>query len=284
MCTQQLNTLQEGRGVWALFLNHKGGLLTTARIWKSPASSSACGFVPDAFLIIMPPGRQAVLLQHLQKHIVSEEVELRPELSSLCVLELAGPMAPKGLCSLEALAKQHEEFLMYLPGSLEGVALLTGKRLERLAPEVFPSLDEAHWEGLRMEYGRAAWGKELEAGCLATEFRLDWAIHPAKGCYVGQEAVTRTTFRTVPRKRLGAFVAEDGQEGRLLARGTALWNQSQEVGKVLSSSLSPTFGSVLAMARVLRAHAEPGQVLSTSEGLKLRAVELPLWKAAPSSA
>jgi|GEM_PF-1297855 len=279
MCTQQLNSLRGGQGVWALFLNRKGGLVTTARIWKSPglAPETECFAEPDCFLVVVPPERQLALLKHLQKHVVSEEVELRPELSTVCVLELAGPLAHEGLSCLEAFAQKHREFLLPLPGSLEGMALLSSKRLaERLSPEVFPKLNEASWEALRMEYGRAAWGKELEAGCLASEFRLEWAIHYAKGCYVGQEVVARTTFRTVPRKRLGAFVFE----GAPLPRGTALWSQGEEVGQVLSSSMSPTLGSALALAHVLRAHAEPGQALSTAEGLGLRAVELPLWKAA----
>jgi folate-binding protein YgfZ len=278
MCTQQLSGLSGGQGVWTLFLNRKGGLLSTARLWKSPGFKpdwEVC-VEPDCFLLVVPPERQEVLLGHLQKHMVSEEVELRPDLSTAYVLELTGPRAHEGLVLLEALAQKHREFLLRVPGSLEGAALLVSKRMgEQLAPAAFPCLQEAHWEGLRMEYGRAAWGKELEAGFLATEFRLGWAIHPSKGCYVGQEAVTRSTFRTVPRKRLGAFV----HEGAVLPRGTALWSEGEEAGQVLSSSMSPAFGSALAMARVWRAHAEPGQVLKTSEGRSLYAVELPLWKA-----
>jgi len=278
MCTQQLNTLQGGQGVWALFLNRKGGLVTTSRIWKSPGVVPGFDYrvEPDCFLLVVPPERQLALLRHLQKHVVSEDVELRLELAAICVLELTGPLAHKGLSLLETLALEHREFLLPLPGSLGGVAWIVSKRLgEQLVPAVLPCLKEADWEGLRMEYGRAAWGKELKAGSLATEFRLDWAIHPAKGCYVGQEVVARTTLRALPRKRLGAFV----WEGRaLLARDTALWSQGKEVGRVLSSSFSPTFGSGMAMAHVLRAHTEPGQLLHTAEGLPLRAVELPLWK------
>ena len=276
MCTQQLNTLQGGEGAWTLFLNRKGGLITTARIWKSPGMVPGFDIPvePDCFLMVVPPGRQAALLKHLRKHVVSEDVELRPELAPLYLLELAGPMAHQGLVHLEALAKAHKEFLLHFPGSLGGVALLASKRMgEFWAPAAFPCLDEATWEGLRMEYGRATWGKELEAGALATEFRLEWAIHPDKGCYVGQEAVARTTFRTAPRQQLGAFVFE----GALLPRGTPLWHEGQKVGKVLSCSLSPAFGSPLALAHVLRACTEPGQYVHTAEGLRLCAVELPLW-------
>ena len=281
MCTQHLGTLQGGQGVWALFLNRKGGLLTTARIWKSPGfepHSNICE-EPACFLVAVPPERQAFLLEHLRKHVVSEDIELRPELADVCILELAGPKAQEGLSLLEALAAQHTEFCLRIPGSLEGEAFLVSKRMgEQLVPQTCPQLDEAQWEALRMEYGRATWGRELEEGCLASEFRLEWAIHPAKGCYVGQEAIVRTTVRTLPPKRLGAFVLE----GALPARGTPLFSEGEEVGQVLSASLSPAFGSGLAMAHVLRAHAEPGQVLSTPEGLRLRAVALPLWLSPPA--
>jgi len=278
MCTQQLNTLRGGQGVWSLFLNRTGGLVTTARIWKAPefVPGFDCLAEPDYFLVVLPPEQQAPMLGHLKKHVVSEDVELRPELSSLYVLELAGPMAYEGLSSLTAMAQERREFLLRLPGSLGGLALLVSKRLGEQLPTEFPSLEEAQWEALRMEYGRAAWGKELEAGCLASEFRLEWAIHYAKGCYVGQEAIARTTFRTLPRKRLGAFV----HEGALLPRGTPLWQEGKEVGQVLSSALSPALGSALAMAHVLWGCAEPGQTLSTAGGQKLQAVELPLWKEA----
>lgn len=50
-------------------------------------------------------------------------------------------------------------------------------------------------EIVRVESGVVRYGVDVDDGRLAIEARLEWAIHFAKGCYVGQEVVERAVSR-----------------------------------------------------------------------------------------
>ncbi len=68
-------------------------------------------------------------------------------------------------------------------------------------------------EPYRIAAGIPAWGAELSEDSLPAEVGLDrWAIDFAKGCYVGQEVVSR--IRSVGRvnRRLVGFIAENLME------------------------------------------------------------------------
>ncbi len=50
-------------------------------------------------------------------------------------------------------------------------------------------------EAVRVESGTAAIGVDIDESRVALEARLEWAIHFAKGCYVGQEIIERVVSR-----------------------------------------------------------------------------------------
>jgi len=50
-------------------------------------------------------------------------------------------------------------------------------------------------EIVRVESGTARFGVDIDESRIAVEGRLEWAIHFAKGCYVGQEVIERAVSR-----------------------------------------------------------------------------------------
>lgn len=89
-------------------------------------------------------------------------------------------------------------------------------------------------EALRIQAGLPAWGAELEEGMLPPEAGLDrTAVDYRKGCYIGQEVLSRMKTAGRVNRRLARFLTEAEGPGPLLAGGT-------EVGRL--TSVSPLAG------------------------------------------
>ncbi len=113
---------------------------------------------------------------------------------------------------------------------------------------------DADHETLRVEHGVPRWGRELDESVLPAEARLDAAISTTKGCYTGQEVVTRMRSRgRVSHLLVGlSFDAP-------AAPGTALHHEGRKVGEVTSALVSPTGGAIgLGFLKSDRVDAAPG--------------------------
>tara|TARA_B100000315_G_scaffold237638_1_gene254598 strand:+ start:164 stop:634 length:471 start_codon:yes stop_codon:yes gene_type:complete len=102
----------------------------------------------------------------------------------------------------------------------------------------------ARWVGtaaleiVRIESGTPAYGLEFDEDRLALEARLEWAIHPDKGCYLGQEVVERTMSRGRVNRRL-CLLGADGK----LEPGDRL-KGGGETERVTSAARSPGLGYI----------------------------------------
>lgn len=86
-------------------------------------------------------------------------------------------------------------------------------------------------ERVRIEHGIPAWGHELEEGILPPEAGLDaTAISYQKGCYIGQEVISRIKSAGKVNRRLSRFMLEnDVPVGAILLDETGV-----EVGSLTS--------------------------------------------------
>jgi folate-binding protein YgfZ len=91
-----------------------------------------------------------------------------------------------------------------------------------------PYLADDQAESLRIRTGIPAWGSELFEGLLPPEAGLDrWAISYTKGCYIGQEVISRIKSVGRVNRRLARFEVTCREPGPLLAADT-------EVGELTS--------------------------------------------------
>ena len=113
------------------------------------------------------------------------------------------------------------------------------------------------YECVRVESGVARYGVDIDDSRLALEARLHWAVHFAKGCYLGQEPIARLdamghvnrqlcrlnlTSGPVP-ERDSVIVADDGDT---------------EIGRVTSAAVSPATNLPVALAYLRRQFLTPG--------------------------
>lgn len=135
-------------------------------------------------------------------------------------------------------------------------------------------LDADATERLRIEQGIPRWGLELSDQIIPVEANLaDDAIDYAKGCYIGQEVISRMKMSGQMSKRLCGLVSSDGSSltpaTRLLAPGDA-----KDVGWITSATRSDRLGKEIALGYVKRGFNQPGTKLSAAEH-PVEVVELP---------
>jgi folate-binding protein YgfZ len=109
-------------------------------------------------------------------------------------------------------------------------------------------------ESLRIEAGRPRFGLEVDDDVILLEAGLVEAANFEKGCYIGQETLSRIVFRGHVNKRLCGLVVD----GPPPAPGTPVTAGGAEVGTVRSAVVSPTLGRTIALAYLKRSHWEAG--------------------------
>ena len=125
-----------------------------------------------------------------------------------------------------------------------------------------PRLGEFDVEALRLKWGVPKWGAELTADTLPQEARLEEsAVDFHKGCYVGQEVVSR--LRSVGRVtrllcRLETVDDSPLAAGDRLFAASAEDGPPVEVGEVTSAQRDPHLQRTLALGYVKRPALTPG--------------------------
>ena len=124
----------------------------------------------------------------------------------------------------------------------------------------YHAADENEWERLRIENGIPRWGHELTPDIIPPEANLaERAIDYEKGCYIGQEVISRMKMSGQVRQRLRGLVSE----GALLP-GMELRVEEKVVGRVTSAVFSSRMNSNIGLAIFKRGYNDVGTSLLAS--------------------
>lgn len=127
------------------------------------------------------------------------------------------------------------------------------------------------FEALRVEAGVPLFGVDAGPEDLPLEVRLDAAVSFSKGCYMGQETMSRVHHLGHVNRRLCGLKVQGAPPGR----GTPVLAGGAEIGKVSSVVSSPRLRSTLALAVIKVESAAVGSsVLVGSQPAQV--VDLPL--------
>jgi folate-binding protein YgfZ len=282
LCTNDIEGLPLGGGCEAYFCDHRAKVLAHVFVYHVLSAGR------HAFWLDVTPGFNDKVFKHLDKHLISEAVELVDQTEQFAQLHLAGPRAKAILES--ALGEPVPDLAEFLhmertfgstatchvrrhdPLGLPGYDLVCrNDRAEGLwrtlqAAGATPAGQQV-WETLRIEAGTPVYGIDINEDRFVMEVaRALRAVSYSKGCYLGQEPIVMARDRTgfVNRAFLGVKVLEGGP----LPAGTKLFREAAEVGLITSSGHSPRLSAPLALGYIRRGHQEPGLRLEadTAEG------------------
>ncbi len=207
----------------------------------------------DAFLL-ESEAEPEQLIARLERYAIADDVQFEDVTNDFALFHLLGGSELSDV-SLVADRFGFPGRDLWLPASEHEAA---AKRLGMLAPLM--QADSA--ETFRIERGLPRWGHELTEEIIPTEANLESsAIDYAKGCYIGQEVISRIKMSGQTNKRLGGLVAETDAP---LVAGMRLWatdDSAKEAGWVTSVTTSARLGQRLALAFLKRGHQEIGTTL-----------------------
>ena len=131
-------------------------------------------------------------------------------------------------------------------------ALLEAGRADGAAPIGLGARDT-----LRLEMKYALYGNDIDETTNALEAGLGWVVKPAKGDFIGRDALEKIRAEGVRRKLVGLEMVD-----KAVARhGYAVQKDGRQVGVVTSGSYGPSVDRYIAMAYVETALAAVGTTL-----------------------
>ncbi len=175
--TNELRDAKPGQTVYACVLTVKGKLC--GDLFVTP--------LEDAFLLDCHPALRETLLARLEKYAIADEVEFSDQTDELSLFHSVAPGLPQAVLP-EGTVSSSNRF------DAEGTDLLVPVALKNVVPQLLQEkvLETEQVEAFRIEQGIPEWNKELGEDVIPNEAGLDQrAISYTKGCYVGQEVISR---------------------------------------------------------------------------------------------
>lgn len=254
----------------------------------------------DRILLRTDPGGMELVLPHLRKYGVFDDVALDDVSALTFELHLAGPRAeelvtrcggppPAGELAHATFpfADRPVRVVRESPTGRPGFSLIGDRAdLEAVLSALrgegrdlgLAEFDEPTFEVLRIEAGTPVFGREVTADNLPQEIDRDArAINFVKGCYLGQETVARLDALGHVNKILRGL---RGSGPAVPSVGAALEAGGKTVGTITSAAFSPGWDGPVALAIVRVAQAQPGTTL-TVEGQTVEVAALPMVPKAP---
>jgi folate-binding protein YgfZ len=283
LCTNDIKGLASGAGCEAFFATAQARAVAHALIYHLTLPDGRPGFWLDVV-----PGLADKLLKHLDRYLISEQVEFADRTCEYAQLHLAGPAAP-GIIGDGAreLAPLHHAW-----HALAGVRC----HVRRTDPLGVPGFDvicprdgaASVWQALtqaggrpagleaynllRVENGTPVYGADIDDERFVAEVgRTAQAICYTKGCYLGQEPIVMARDRGhVNRALLGLKLSGSGT----VPHGAKVFRDGKEVGLVTSSVVSPALGAPVALAYLRRGNQEPGTAVEVEANAERRKAEV----------
>jgi len=242
--TNDVRKATETKAIEACVLNAKGKM--NAHIFVSAA--------PDCFFIDAAPELRETLVTRLERYVIADDVQIEDVTDQLSFFHLLSRTAPNLGARRIISANRFGE-----PGwDIWTERTLYDAVLQQLS-STYGLLDHAAAEIARIEHGVPRWGRELTDEIIPIEANLEErAIDYEKGCYIGQEVISRIKMSGQTNKRLRGLISLGDiplQPGMKLAATSA---KGKEAGWITSATRSEKIGKEIALGYVKRGFNDPG--------------------------
>src|SRR3990170_1996926 len=284
MLSNDLRPLKTFDGQYATLLNQQGKVLADLRV--------LCAL--NSLYLDSWENLKDRIIEHLNRYLVADEVEIADPPGEYAPLSLQGPNAETLLRNVTGPAELPMQLAHHGMINLEGAAvcvvrashagelgfdlIIPNAALESIARRLTDSgkqlgalwVGEAAQNTLRIEAGIPRYGIDFNEDNLLLEVGLDHAVSFNKGCYLGQEVVERIRSRGhVNRKLCGLSL--DGQKPA--ESGDVIQVDGKEIGRVTRSVDSPRLKRAIALGYLQKDFWNAGTPVTINRaGAQIRAV------------
>ena len=249
----------ESTAIEACVLNAKGKL--NAHLFLSAT--------PDCFWIDADPELAEALRARLDRYVIADDVQIEDVTDRLSIFHVLSRAAPD--------VNDSQRIVSTRRFAEAGWDIWTDSTFHDAVSQRLSSrlrfFDAASAEIFRIEYGIPRWGRELTEEIIPIEANLEErTVDYEKGCYIGQEVISRIKMSGQTNKRLcGLISLHDAPllPGMKLARAS---DKSKEAGWVTSAAHSERLGKEIALGYIKRGFNTPGANLDAFASKDLGAV------------
>jgi folate-binding protein YgfZ len=241
--TNDVRKATDATAIAACILNAKGKL--NAHVYIS-IRDNAIWMDADATLRDSLPAR-------LERYVIADDVVIEDLTGRLSILHVIADAAPAGLAAISANRFGTSGFDVWMDSAKQ----------QQLKTELslFPICENSCSETFRIEQGIPAWGRELTEETIPIEANLeDSCIDYHKGCYIGQEVISRMKMSGQRNKSLCGFVSLTGDPIGTDMKLYPSSSENKECGWVTSATWSDRLGAHIALGYVKR----PRNVVGTN--------------------
>ncbi|MGM0592036.1 MAG: aminomethyltransferase family protein [Halobacteriota archaeon] len=247
----------DGVGRYALLLDPQGRIESDMYVYNAG----------ERLLLFTPPDVAGPLADDWSEKVFVQDVSIRDASTDFGVFGVHGPAATEKIESVLHSALAPEDSLSFVRGSMSGVGVTviatdapTGEVGYEVvcaaadAPDVFSTLlttgvnaapfGYQTWDSLTLEAGTPLFEPELQ-GRIPNVLGLRNALDFQKGCFVGQEVVSKVENRGQPSRRLAGLLPE-----RLPEPGAVVLDDDDAIGEVTRAVESQSLDRPVALALV----------------------------------
>jgi folate-binding protein YgfZ len=276
--SNNIQTLENGHGIFALLLNPQGRILAELEVYARP----------EELLVLSHASLGARTVATLEKYVIGSQVQIEDLSDRLGSVAVEGPLAAVVVQEACGVALDDLAEMTTQDAAVEGVPCTLIRRshfgevgAEFLAgSQALPGLWSALAARVSAQRGQPIGMAALNA--LRLDANIPWfpadfndamIPHEAalenthisfhKGCYTGQEIVERVRTRGhVNRKRVSLKFSTALPP----SPGTKLRSGGTEIGTVTSAAFSPKGGTAIGIGYVRKEYFPPGSVVEFNGG------------------
>jgi folate-binding protein YgfZ len=237
--TNDLRKATATSAMQASVLNAKGKL--SAHVFVSAGDG---GFLLDAEAEL-----REELPARLDRYIIADDVQLADVTEQFSIFHLTGETEPVVPLSGRSVATSR----FGCPGWDLWCERAHQEQVRQELAASFVFCDDACAEVLRIEQGIPRWGRELTNEIIPVEANLEASsIDYSKGCYIGQEVISRMKMSGQTNKRLCGLTSLSGVPLASDMRLASDTDPGREIGWITSATRSPRLEKEIALAYVKR--------------------------------
>lgn len=289
MTSNEVRQLPSGQGCYNTLLTDRGKMIADFRLYRLDESVQI-----DLDSLCRQPA-----MAILERFIIMDDVKITDLSDSFGIIGIYGPHAAAFLSSMLRLdlppMVEFRHFAAFYAGEEVRVTCQRFTGEEGFEVWTPATVLESFWTDLlaaapshgarpvgletlnvvRVEAGVPLFSVDMDENTIPLEAGLDHAVNLKKGCYVGQEILSRIHHQGhINRKLTGLKFEGSG----LPARGDEIRDGQKKVGNVTSAVFSPALGCGIGLSILRREYLEAGRAVSVASAqglLRAQVASLP---------